>query len=49
MSLDTLMDSLQQDSAEEDRAWGEMSEAAKKKGFLSEQDSESLLMRMKNA
>ena len=47
--IDTLMDSLQQDSAEEDRAWGEMSEAAKKEGFLSEQDSESLLMRMKNA
>ena len=47
--IDVLMDRLQKDSAEEDRAWGEMSEAAKKEGLLSEQDSESLLMRMKNA
>ena len=47
--IDALMDRLQKDSAEEDRAWGEMSEAAKKEGLLSEQDSESLLMRIKNA
>ena len=47
--IDALMDRRRKDSAEEDRAWGEMSEAAKKEGLLSEQDSESLLMRMKNA
>ena len=47
--IDTLMDRLQHDSAAEDKAWGEMSEAAKKEGLLSEQDSEKLLMRMKNA
>ena len=47
--IDALMERLQQDSAEEDRVWGEMSEAAKKEGLLSSQDSESLLTRMKNA
>ena len=47
--IDTLMDRLQHDCAAEDKAWGEMSEAAKKEGLLSEQDSEKLLMRMKNA
>ena len=47
--IDALMERLQQDSVEEDRVWGEMSEAAKKEGLLSSQDSESLLTRMKNA
>ena len=46
---DTLMDCLQHDCAEEDRVWGEMSEAAKKEGLMSSQDSESLLARLKNA
>ena len=47
--IDALMDRLQQDSAQEDRTWGEMSEEAKKEGLISPQDSESLLARMKNA
>lgn len=46
---DTLMDRLQQDCVQEDRAWGEMSEAAKREGLMSSQDSESLLARLKNA
>lgn len=37
------------ESADENRLLGEMSEAAKQDGFLSEADSAALLDRMKNA
>ncbi len=47
--IDALMERIQRDFVEEDKAWGEMSEEAKKEGLLSTQDSESLLTRMKNA
>jgi plasmid stability protein len=46
---EALMDRLLQDSAEEDKVWSEMSDAAKKEDILSAEDSESLLVRMKNA
>jgi hypothetical protein len=47
--INALTDRLQQDSMEEDKAWGEMSEVAKKEGLLDTKDSENVLMRMKNA
>jgi uncharacterized protein (DUF1778 family) len=47
--IEALMDRIQRDSVEEDKVWGEMSEAAKKEGILSYEDSASLLNRMKNA
>ena len=47
--LDILMERIQQDSVEEDRIWAKMSASAKKEGSLSEEASDSLLSRMKNA
>jgi uncharacterized protein (DUF1778 family) len=47
--LDTLMERIQKDSIEENRVWGEMSEAAKQEGSLSVEASDSLLSRMRNA
>lgn len=44
-----LVDRIRQDSVEEDKIWGEMSEAAKQEDILSHEDSASLLNRMKNA
>ena len=47
---DTLMARIQEEiEEEEDRLWGEMSEVARKEGFLSVEDSEKLLQRIKNA
>jgi uncharacterized protein (DUF1778 family) len=47
--VEALMDRIQRDSVEEDKIWGEMSEASKKEGKLSHEESQSLLNRMKNA
>ena len=47
--LDTLTESVEKDSLEEDRLLAEASELAKQEGSLSEQDSKSLLALMKNA
>ena len=47
--IDALMERIKDDSIEEDKVWGKMSEEAKKEGFLGTKDSENLLTRMKNA
>ncbi len=47
--IDTLIERIQKDAIEEDKVWGEMSETAKKEGFIGTETSESLLNRMKNA
>ena len=47
--VETLMERIRRDCVEEDRIWGEMSEAAKREGMLSYEDSLRLLDRMKNA
>ena len=47
--VEALMDRIQWDSVEENKIWGEMSEAAKQEEILSHEDSAGLLNRMKNA
>jgi len=47
--VDALMERIQKDAIEQDKAWGEMSEAARKEGFIGSKKSEALLDRMKNA
>ena len=47
--LETLTESLERESLQEDRLQAETSELAKQEGSLSEQDSMSLLALMKNA
>jgi len=47
--IDTLVERIRKDTIEEDRVWGDMSETAKKEGFIGTKASESLLNRMKNA
>jgi len=44
-----LIERIQKDAIEEDKAWGEMSEDAKIDGFIDSADSDSLLDRLKNA
>ena len=47
--VDALVERIRRDTIDEDKAWGEMSEAAKKEGFEGTDESQSLLERMKNA
>ena len=46
---EALMSRIEKDLEEEDRLWTKMSKEAMKEGFLSVEDSEKLLQRMKNA
>ena len=47
--VDTLVERIRRDTLDEDNVWGEMSDAAKKDGFVGSEASQSLLDRMKNA
>ena len=47
--IEALMYRIQHDTTQEDKIWGQMSEEAKKEGFLSVEESETLLMQMENA
>ncbi len=47
--VDALVERIRRDTIDEDNVWGEMSEAAKKEGFVGTEASETLLERMKNA